>query len=49
MPNFISSNELFDRILDIIPQKLHERAPFFVGNSSMVEDAERFIAQFPDE
>ncbi|MBU9856343.1 class 1 fructose-bisphosphatase [Rahnella bonaserana] len=38
-----------NRILDIVPQKLHERAPFFVGNSSMVEDAERFIAQFPDE
>ncbi|KAB8309849.1 MULTISPECIES: class 1 fructose-bisphosphatase [Rahnella] len=38
-----------NRILDIIPQKLHERAPFFVGNSSMVEDAERFIAEFPDE
>ncbi|MDR3431481.1 MAG: class 1 fructose-bisphosphatase [Rouxiella aceris] len=38
-----------NRILDIIPQKLHERAPFFVGNSSMVEDAERFIKQFPDE
>lgn len=37
------------RILDIIPQKLHERAPFFVGNRSMVEDAERFIAQFPDD
>ncbi|GAB2951859.1 class 1 fructose-bisphosphatase [Hafnia psychrotolerans] len=38
-----------NRILDIVPQKLHERAPFFVGNSSMVEDAERFIAQFPDD
>ncbi len=38
-----------NRILDIIPQKLHERAPFFVGNSSMVEDAERFIREFPDE
>jgi len=38
-----------NRILDIIPQKLHERAPFFVGNRSMVEDAERFIAQFPDD
>lgn len=38
-----------NRILDIIPQKLHERAPFFVGNRSMVEDAERFIAEFPDE
>jgi len=38
-----------NRILDIIPQKLHERAPFFVGNRSMVEDAERFIAEFPDD
>ena len=38
-----------NRILDIVPQKLHERAPFFVGNCSMVEDAERFITQFPDE
>jgi fructose-1,6-bisphosphatase I len=37
------------RILDIVPTKLHERAPFFVGNSDMVEDAERFIKQFPDE
>lgn len=36
------------RIMDIVPEKLHERAPFFVGNRSMVEDAERFIAQFPD-
>lgn len=38
-----------NRILDIIPKKLHERAPFFVGNRSMVEDAERFIAEFPDD
>ncbi|WAT00942.1 class 1 fructose-bisphosphatase [Rouxiella chamberiensis] len=37
------------RILDIVPQKLHERAPFFVGNCDMVEDAERFIKQYPDE
>ncbi|MCC3733215.1 class 1 fructose-bisphosphatase [Rouxiella badensis] len=37
------------RILDIVPTKLHERAPFFVGNCDMVEDAERFIKQFPDE
>jgi len=38
-----------NRILDIVPQKLHERAPFFVGNCDMVEDAERFIKQYPDE
>jgi fructose-1,6-bisphosphatase I len=29
--------------------KLHQRAPFFVGTKSMVEDAERFIAENPDE
>ncbi len=30
-----------NRILDIIPQKLHERAPFFVGNDqwSMMQNA----------
>lgn len=38
-----------NRILDIIPFKLHQRAPFFVGTKSMVEDAERFIAKSPDE
>ncbi|EIC84643.1 class 1 fructose-bisphosphatase [Serratia sp. M24T3] len=38
-----------NRILDIVPQKLHERAPFFVGNTNMVEDAERLIKQYPDE
>ncbi len=38
-----------NRILDIVPEKLHERAPFFVGNTDMVEDAERLIRQYPDE
>lgn len=38
-----------NRILDITPVKLHQRAPFFVGTKSMVEDAERFIAENPDE
>ncbi|MDC5278535.1 fructose-bisphosphatase class I, partial [Acinetobacter baumannii] len=38
-----------NRILDIVPEKLHQRAPFFVGTKSMVEDAEGFIAKFPDE
>ncbi|MDU6411367.1 MAG: class 1 fructose-bisphosphatase [Yersiniaceae bacterium] len=36
------------RILDITPESLHQRAPFFVGTRSMVEDAERFIEQYPD-
>lgn len=38
-----------NRILDITPVKLHQRVPFFVGTKSMVEDAERFIAENPDE
>lgn len=38
-----------NRILDIVPQKLHQRAPFFVGTSSMVEDLERFMRDYPDE
>ncbi|QCR34932.1 class 1 fructose-bisphosphatase [Nissabacter sp. SGAir0207] len=36
------------RILDIEPESLHQRAPFFVGTHSMVEDAERFIELYPD-
>lgn len=38
-----------NRILDIIPNKLHQRAPFFVGTESMVNDVERFLLDFPDE
>ncbi|QWA10246.1 class 1 fructose-bisphosphatase [Sodalis ligni] len=38
-----------NRILDITPEKLHQRAPFFVGTESMVNDAERFMRDFPDE
>ncbi|MFW5399212.1 class 1 fructose-bisphosphatase [Yersinia sp. 1252 StPb PI] len=37
-----------NRILDIPPEQLHQRVPFFVGTYSMVEDAERFIAENPD-
>ncbi|XBS70440.1 class 1 fructose-bisphosphatase [Acerihabitans sp. KWT182] len=37
-----------NRILDIVPQKLHQRSPFFVGTESMVNDAERFMRDFPD-
>jgi len=38
-----------NRILDIQPEKLHQRSPFFVGTESMVNDAERFMSEFPDE
>ncbi|MGV3344756.1 class 1 fructose-bisphosphatase [Enterobacteriaceae bacterium LUAb1] len=37
-----------DRILDLSPQALHERCPFFVGNEHMVNDLERFLREFPD-
>jgi fructose-1,6-bisphosphatase I len=31
------------RIMDIQPTELHERVPFFCGNSAMVEKAEGFM------
>jgi len=37
-----------NRILDIIPESLHQRRPFFVGTDSMVNDVERFIREYPD-
>lgn len=38
-----------NRILDIVPEQLHQRSAFFVGTESMVDDAERFIREYPDE
>ena len=37
-----------NRILDLVPQSLHERSPFFVGNDHMVDDTERFLREYPD-
>lgn len=37
-----------DRILDLVPETLHQRSPFFVGNTEMVEDQERFLREYPD-
>jgi fructose-1,6-bisphosphatase I len=36
-------------ILDLKPGKLHQRVPFFVGNRELVENAERFIAEYDQE
>ena len=33
----------FERILDIVPTELHQRVPFFCGNTEMVEKAEKFM------
>lgn len=33
----------FANILDLVPQNLHQRVPFFIGNKSLVETAEEFL------
>ena len=33
----------FQRIMEIKPTELHQRVPFFCGNTSMVEKAEEFM------
>ncbi|GAB4275722.1 MAG: class 1 fructose-bisphosphatase [Candidatus Promineifilaceae bacterium] len=33
-------------ILDIEPEELHQRTPFFIGNRSLVYQAERFIKEY---
>jgi len=35
----------YERIMNLKPTELHERAPFFCGNKEMVEKVEEFIAQ----
>ena len=37
------------RILDIQPQSLHLRSPFFTGSRQMVENVMQFIQDYPDE
>ena len=37
-----------NRILDLQPETLHQRCPFFCGNEAMVDDVERFIREYPD-
>ncbi len=34
----------YQRILDIVPTELHQRAPFFCGSSNMVRKAEEFMS-----
>lgn len=38
----------FRRILDIQPQQLHQRTPYFVGVKAMVDDTDRFMAENQD-
>jgi len=32
-----------DRILDVMPEKLHQRSPFFVGSTGMMAELESFL------
>lgn len=34
-----------NRVLDLIPEQLHQRCPFYVGSMEMVEKVEEFIAK----
>ncbi|MDP5255587.1 MULTISPECIES: class 1 fructose-bisphosphatase [unclassified Vibrio] len=36
------------RILDIVPTELHQRVPFFVGTTKMVDKVEQFLTDFPE-
>jgi len=36
----------FNRIMDIQPKELHERAPFFCGSKNMVNKAEEFMQKY---
>jgi fructose-1,6-bisphosphatase I len=39
----------YKRMLDIKPTELHQRVPFFCGSKKMVEVAESFMEQYPDD
>ncbi len=39
----------YKRIMDIEPEELHERAPFFCGSKNMVEKAEEFMEKYRDK
>ncbi len=36
-------------IMDVEPNELHQRVPFFVGSVEMVEKAEEFMAKYPND
>ncbi len=43
-----ATNGRGERILDIVPKKLHQREPLYVGSRNMVDKAEEFIKEFGD-
>ncbi len=39
----------YERMLDIKPTELHQRVPFFCGSKNMVDVAETFMQNYPDD
>ena len=39
----------YRRIMEIKPTELHQRVPFFCGSVNMVNDAEGFMAKYPED
>jgi fructose-1,6-bisphosphatase I len=39
----------YNRIMDIKPTELHQRVPFFCGSKNMVEVAENFMKNYPED
>jgi len=39
----------YTRIMDIEPDELHQRVPYFVGSKELVEEAETFMREFREE
>lgn len=39
----------YNRIMDLDPEELHQRVPFFCGSKNMVEKAEKFMEEFKDQ
>lgn len=37
-----------NRILDMVPESVHQRVPLFIGSGAMVDKAEEFMRKFPD-
>jgi fructose-1,6-bisphosphatase I len=38
-----------NRIMELKPTELHQRVPFFVGSSKMVNKLEQFLVDYPEQ
>ena len=44
-----NASDGYMRIMDIKPTELHQRVPFFCGSKNMVDVAEKFMKNYPDD